>query len=87
MHDLPPVLAYLTNGVLVLIEECLQLDSFGGRQRSDLCVGAHRHGRRLGQQTVEQMQQGEGHQAALRCSGTGGSEGKLTETLADITRV
>lgn len=57
---------YLTDGVLVLTEERLQLQAFGRSQSSDLSVRRHGHRGRLGQQTVEQPQQRERHQVTLR---------------------
>lgn len=53
------LISYLTNRFLVLTEEGLQFQTFGGGQSSDLSVGSDRHQRRLGQQTVEQTQEGE----------------------------
>ena len=69
-HSLKPnkFFIYLANGVLVLTEEGLKFEMFGGGQRSDLSVGSDRHRGRLGQQTVEQPQQRERHQTALRRS-------------------
>lgn len=62
---------YLTNWVLVLAEERLEFEAFGRGQRSDLGVGRQGDRGRLGQQAVEQPQQGEGNQTAVRGSSSG----------------
>lgn len=62
---------YLTNWVLVLAEERLEFEAFGRGQRSDLGVGRQGHRGRLWQQAVEQPQQGEGNQTAVRGSSSG----------------
>lgn len=62
------MIRYLTNRVFVLAKERLKFEPLGRGQGPDLSVRRHRHRRRLGQQAVEQPQQGEGHQTALRGS-------------------
>lgn len=73
------LLGYLADGVLVLIEQRLQFQAFRGGQGSNLSISSDRHLGRLGQQTVEQTQQRERHQTALRCSDRRGERNEETE--------
>lgn len=80
---------YLTNWVLVLAEERLEFEAFGRGQRSDLGVGRQGDRGRLGQQAVEQPQQGEGNQTAVRGSSSGRTgmiQQKKTKNKQEATR-